>query len=227
MQPGQFAPNGEDYIVRRIQDVEKSVQQLAAADPYRPMGITPNAGGFTVTGTETVTGALVVNGTETVNGPLNVNGAMAVTGTLSLPAGIIDNAALANPVAFGQSSTVSTNFALAVTETTFAAGTIPVPAGYTKAQVTIIAVAGALNPNTTSDFLYATALINGVASRQIFGYVAANNGSVEVMTAKVSFLTGLSGGNIDVAMSLSTQTAAWASSGSNRAFVEASAIFLR
>jgi len=224
---------GEDYIVRRIQDLEKTVQQLAAANPFAPMGIAPTADGFTVTGTETVTGALVVNGpetvngTQTVNGPLNVNGAMAVTGTLSLPAGIIGNDALASPVSFGNSSTATLAFALATTDVAMASGTIAVPAGYTQAQVFMIGEVGAINPNTAGDFVRASAVINGVASRESFGYCAGSSGSVEVVTAKSTFLTGLSGGNITVAVNVHAQNNAWTADASNRAYVEAFAVFLR
>jgi len=220
-QPGAFSPKGEDWMVRKIQELERSIQQLAAANPFAAMGIKPMPDGLIVEGYETVNGPLEVNGDSVFNGDLSING------PLHLQPGSIENDALTDPVQFGQSSTIDTNFPLEFTDVEFASGSIPIPAGYTRAQVTVIAVGGAINPNASSDFLYAKAIINGVASRQIFGYVAANNGSVEVMTAKVSFLTGLSGGNITVGMMLSTQGPSWTANPSNRAFVEASAIFLR
>jgi hypothetical protein len=232
-QPGTFQPRGEDFLIRKLQELEARVARNEAANVFGLTGIKPKDGGTDLDGFVNINGPLEVNGDSTINGPLEVNGdsvfngELSINGPLNLQPGSIENDALTDPVQFGQSSTIDTNFALAFADVEFAAGSIAIPAGYTRAQVTVIAVGGAINPNPTDDFLYAKAIINGVASRQIFGYVAANNGSVEVMTAKVSFLTGLSGGSITVGMMLSTQTGSWAAQATNRAFVEASAIFLR
>lgn len=85
--PGQFAvPPGDDYLIRKIQELEQTVQQLAAANPFAAMGIKPMPDGLIVEGYETVNGPLEVNGSSqfdgdtTINGPVNVNGTMDVTG---------------------------------------------------------------------------------------------------------------------------------------------------
>jgi hypothetical protein len=205
--PGSQFPS-EDALIRRIQDLERSVQQLAAANPFGPMGIKPVAGGIDV------------------NGSMNVSGSMAVTGTLSLPAGIINNDALANPLNVGRTSGAATNFALTTTPQTFALATIPVPSGFTTALVFVVCTVGGINPNATSDFLYSSAIINGALSNEVFGYVSASGGSVAVTTAKSDILTGLSGGSVSVAVSIHTG-AAWAANSANRAYVEAQAVFLR
>lgn len=49
-QPGQFAPRGEDWIARELQSLRRDVQQLAAANPFATMGITPKTGGIDVDG---------------------------------------------------------------------------------------------------------------------------------------------------------------------------------
>lgn len=212
--PGSQFPS-EDALVRRIQDLEKTVQQLAAANQLATagIGVVPNG--------------IVVNGSETVNGPLTVNGAMAVTGTLSLPAGIIGNDALASPTKPAVASGAATNFPLTVASQTLATATYTVPDGFTTAAVTVNCTVGALNPTTTADFLYSSAIINGVSSNEVFGYVAPNNGSVAVSTAKSSILTGLTAGStFTVAVAVNAGTA-WTASTANRAFVESSATFYR
>lgn len=47
--PGSQFPS-EDALIRRIQDLERTVQQLAAANPFAPMGIHPKPGGIDVAG---------------------------------------------------------------------------------------------------------------------------------------------------------------------------------
>lgn len=49
-QPGQFAPRNEDWMVRELQALRTQVQQLAAANPFTAMGITPKTGGIDVNG---------------------------------------------------------------------------------------------------------------------------------------------------------------------------------
>ena len=51
-QPGSFANalKGEDFLIRRVQDLERTVQQLAAANPFSTMGIAPRPGGIDVNG---------------------------------------------------------------------------------------------------------------------------------------------------------------------------------
>lgn len=215
-QPGlpgsQF--KSEDWISRELKEIRQELQQIQAANPLATAGI------------QAVMDGIVVNGSETVNGPLVVNGAMSVTGTLDLPAGIINNDALANPLNVGRTSGAATNFALTTTPQTFALATIPVPSGFTTALVFVVCTVGGINPNTSSDFLYSSAIINGALSNEVFGYVSASGGSVAVTTAKSDILTGLSGGSVSVAVSIHTG-AAWTASSSNRAYVEAQAVFLR
>lgn len=50
MQPGQFQPRGEDWLVRKIQELEAEVKRQAAANPFSTMGIAPKEGGIDVAG---------------------------------------------------------------------------------------------------------------------------------------------------------------------------------
>ena len=50
MQPGQFAPRGEDWLVREVQTLRQELNQLRAANPFGAMGISPKPGGIDVNG---------------------------------------------------------------------------------------------------------------------------------------------------------------------------------
>lgn len=50
MQPGQFNPRNEDYLIRELQRLRSDLDQLAAANPFGAMGITPKTGGIDVNG---------------------------------------------------------------------------------------------------------------------------------------------------------------------------------
>lgn len=180
----------------------------------------------TVSGTLGVTGVTTLGAATTVSGSLNVTGPMTVGGTLSLPAGIIDNAALASPVTADQASVSQTNYATALTAQDFAVGSIPVPAGFSRALVMVVSTAGAINSAASSDFLYVSAGINAVSSREVFA-AAGPGASASISTAKSQLLTDLSGGTINVRTIIHTQGNAWAANASNRAYTEAIAVFLR
>lgn len=219
-QPGGFNPKGEDWIAREFAEMRRELRELKAANPFAAMGIKPMPDGLVVEGYETVNGPLEVNGESEFNGSLSING------PLHLQPGSIENDALTSPISVGRASEATTGFAVTVADQTLSTTTIPIPAGYTQALVFVVCNVGALNPTANDDFLYSKAVINGVGSREVFGYVANNNGSVAVTTAKSDLLTELSGGVITCAVTVSAG-AAWTAKSANRAYVEAQAIFLR
>lgn len=49
-QPGMPSASGEDWLVRRVQGLERTVQELASANVFGPMGIKPRRGGIDVQG---------------------------------------------------------------------------------------------------------------------------------------------------------------------------------
>jgi hypothetical protein len=231
-QPGTFQPRGEDFLIRKLQELEARVARNEAANVFGLTGIKPKDGGTDLDGFVNINGPLEVNGDSTINGPLEVNGdsvfngELSINGPLNLQPGSIENDALTSPITVGRTSAADTGFGVTGSDQTFASTTIAVPAGFTQALVFVVCNVGAINPTVTDDFLYSKAVINGAASREVFGYVANNGGSVAVTTAKSDLLTGLSGGNITFAVTVRAG-ATWAGNGSNRAYVEAQAIFLR
>lgn len=84
-QPGQAGSQfpSEDALIRRIQDLEKTVQQLAAANPFAPMGMTPNPNGVTFGGNITANGNLNVGGTANFTGNTTIGGTASVTGDIT------------------------------------------------------------------------------------------------------------------------------------------------
>lgn len=130
--PGSQFPS-EDALIRRIQDIERSIRELAAANPFAPMGMKPVLGG------------------------------VEFSGNLSVPNGSITNAALQAPVSPGSAGLTQQNFATTTAGAVYAQASIVVPAGYTQALVMNGVSAGATNSGTATDFLYVAASINGAA----------------------------------------------------------------
>lgn len=51
-QPGSFGSivEDKDWVVRKVQELERKINEQAAANPFTPMGISPKAGGIDVVG---------------------------------------------------------------------------------------------------------------------------------------------------------------------------------
>ena len=186
--PGSQFP-GEDALVRRIQELERSVQQLAAANPFTPMGMKPTP-----------------NGVEFA-------GSMKILGTLDLPAGIIGNDALANPVAAVASHVDVQNFSLntgASVEKVRA--TFTVPAGFTRALVFATATMGANNTSASTDNMYLACVVNGSSPGWQSKTAVVNGVSGNVANSATMLLTGL-GGTFYVAAVASSGNNNWPAPG--------------
>lgn len=218
---------GEDWLVRKVQELERQLNELRSANMFAPAGIKVRTNEVEFEGAVITGGSLDVNGPATVDGSMTINGPAVITGTLSLPAGIIDNDALAAPLEVAYASAAETNFGTALTDQNRAVTTIAVPAGYTRALVMCFCAAGVINSEPNPDFLYLSASINGVKSRELYSEAPGGKASPPITTAKSTTLTGLSGGNITLAAAIHSQSAAWAANPISRAYVEAQAIFLR
>ncbi|MEV4987665.1 hypothetical protein [Pseudarthrobacter sp. LMD1-1-1.1] len=208
-QPGMFNPRGEDWIAREITDLKRSMRELAAANPFGPMGIKPKAGG------------MVVEGYQTVNGP------MTITGSLDLPAGSVQNDALASPVQIDTASNGIDGEAITTTSTVRASVTLTVPTGMTQAIVMATATGMGENSTTASDYLYVSAVVEGVNGGEL--YTAAPAGLGASLAAPFNTtLTGLTDGQeITVGVATRTGTAEWAASTANQASISATVMYLR
>lgn len=220
MQPGKFNPSGEDAWVRRVQNLERKVQELAAANPFGAMGIKPMPDGLIVEGYETVNGPLEVNGDSEFNGSLSING------PLHLQPGSIENDSLTDPLVVSTSGVSQNNFSLSPSVAIYAGGTVTVPAGYTKASVLCMVVGGGMNSTASLDYVYVAASINGVAG----GETPQSTDAGKYATASangIRSLTGLNGGTITLGCQMRTNGGTWAASTSAIANMNAVIYFTR
>lgn len=173
-QPGKPSAAGEDWLVRRVQDLERTVKELAASNPFAPMGMTPNPNGVTF------------------------GGSVLINGNLSVPNGSISNAALASPVVSVSGFQDAEAFTIPKTDANVASFNFTVPAGYTKADITALGAAYAYNANTTADFVYARVYIDypggSTYGRRLIIPVTANGGSGSLAPNKQVHVEGLTGG---------------------------------
>lgn len=202
MQPGQFNPKGEDWIARKFAELEKELRELKAANPYAPMGMKPMDGG------------------------VEFPGDVRIAGTLDLPAGIIGNGALTDPLVVSTSGVSQNNFGIGTGTGTFALGSVDVPEGYTRAAVLCMVVGGAQNSTASMDYIYVSSSINGSGGGE--SPQPAGAGAYASTSANgIRTLTGLNGGTIDLGCRIRTNSAAWASNGSNFANMNAVVYFSR
>ena len=232
--PGQFAvPKGEAWLVQKIQDMERQITELRAANPFAAMGVKPMPDGLIVEGYETINGPLEVNGESTINGDQEVNGdsvfngSMAINGPLILQPGSIENDALTNPLSPQTAHADVANFALATgPNAEMVRATVTVPAGYTQALVMASASMGNRNPTGAVDDMYIDCRINGVVSgwSSQTSVMAGKEGFV--INVGTALLTGLSG-TFYIAANASSSLAAWPANGAAAINVDAIIMFLR
>jgi hypothetical protein len=209
-QPGKYAPRGEDWLVRKVQELEQKLQQVSAANPFGVMGIKPQAGG------------MVVEGYQTVNGP------MTIKGSLDLPPASISDAALANPVQFRTASNGINDYAIDTTSTVRASVTLTVPdGGFSQALVIANATAMGTNSGTAADYLYVSAVVQAVNGGELYASAPAGLGAGLAAPFHTT-LTGLTSGQIiNVGVATRAGLAAWAAAPANQASIAATAIFLK
>jgi hypothetical protein len=220
------------YLVRQQRQAERQANSSA----FNRSGTSVTAEGVTeVDGELDVTGALVVNGTETVNGTLNVTGAMVIGGTLSLPAGIINNDALTSPTV-PQSIYATTNtYVVTTTETTRAAVTVTVPAGFTAAVVNVMGRVDGRNGNSTGgwdgaggDLLHSRSVIAGVPGLDMdLSVLGSGDHAVSVMPL-ATVLTGLTpGGTFILAANVWSEYQNWPAHAKNIAEISGTVTWYR
>jgi cytoskeletal protein CcmA (bactofilin family) len=253
--PGSNLPAGEDHVMRRLADIERRMREMQAADILKPAGLQARPNGMTVFGELDVSGPLAVTGPATiggtlgvtgpttisntlgtttlgattgVTGALNVSGPMAVTGTLSLPAGIINNAALAEPVKPGTGYGSAANFAVTTTATAVASITATVPAGFSQAMVFAAGRVYAINGTATADALYTRVKIAADTQYGSPTGVGANGGYATSVAANAALVTGLTGGGtFTIAILTQSTNGTWAANAANAADISATILWLR
>lgn len=141
MQPGQFKPPGDEgWLVRKVQDMERQLNELRAANVFGLTGIKPKDGGTDLDGFVNINGPLEVNGDSEFNGELSING------PLNLQPGSIQNDALTNPIQFLAGVNDNEALNITLTDATICTYSFTVPAGFTQAFVIAYGSIGVVNP---------------------------------------------------------------------------------
>lgn len=219
-QPGQFNPPGEDWIGRKLAELEKQIRELRAANVFGLTGITPQDGGTDFDG------FVNVNGEMTVDGDSVFNGALSILGPLTLKPGSIQNDALTNPFSPGSAGLSQTNFATTTGGNVRAQQTITVPAGFTQCMVLNGVSAGSWNNTTAGDYIYVSADIDGTNGGETAQF-ASGPGFGSASAFAIRTLTGLTGGGTFTVGTRIRTGAAWAASTSAFANTNAIALFIR
>jgi len=219
----------EDQMMRLIKDLQRDVQQLRSANQLSPAGIRAVDGGIVVEGSMDVQGAETVSGTLGVSGKATFTGDMRVEGTLSLPNGIIDNAALSDPIVPGAYHADIQNISITGGPNVEKLRIdVPVPAGYTRALVSLTATMNMLNNSGATDSAYLGANINGVSPGWSANQTAANGAEVALSNTVTLLVEGLSGGTFPLTGKASSDAGTWAASGSSSVMnLNATVLFLR
>jgi hypothetical protein len=221
--------NNNQNLPDRVRQLERKLDALMKGAPLRNASITE--GGIRVGGNGYIRSTnwdgtgLEDPGTEgwALGGPEGI----AIINTLLLRKGIVGNDALTNPLQVGMASWSELNFSVATTDQQRAATSIEVPEGFTTAIVGAWVQVGATNSRASSDFLYCSALVNGVAAREMPAQAVAGAWASSA-SSKVGILSGLTAGSsIPIALQTHAQGGAWVATAANRAYVEALAVFLR
>ena len=230
-QPGQAGSQfpSEDALVRDVKDIKRDVQQLAAANPLGTAGIRAIDGGIIVEGTMEVQGSETVSGKLDVTGNADFSGSVVINGDLSVPNGSINNAALSDPI-------VPAAYHADIQNISVAAGPnveklridVPVPAGYSRALVSLTATMNMLNNSGSTDNIYLGANINGTSPGWSASATGAPGAEVSLSNTVTLLVDGLAGGTFPLTGKTGSDTQTWAASGSSSVMnLNATVLFLR
>lgn len=227
-QPGTLGnqiPAGEDWISRKLADLERQIREMRAERSLESASIgdgglrSANFDGDLATGQA---------GTEGwgLGGP---DGRYAIFNDIVLRGGIIGNDALTNPIQAEANRAHAENFGLPTTTyAVLAQFNFTVPAGFTRGLVTAVAIVNAVNSTSGSDYIYVAPSINDVNGDTIYNGISGNGGGDGTLNIQYAALTGLSGGqSIPCQVKAATAFAAWAPNSQNWATINAQVIWTR
>lgn len=192
----------EDYRrsqmnARILADLYRRADDADRGAPLRAGGV--GAGGITIKGGSLrieAGGNIEVDGDATFGGDTTVGGNMRVTGTLSLPAGIIDNAALANPLQMTEAEGDNDGFGIPTDSTVMASCQLTVPPGFSRALVVAAGTCTAYNAHETLvRVVYSRVWVGDAVGRLLSESAAPEARRVSMSPMKQDVLTGLTGGS--------------------------------
>ncbi|HEY9249287.1 MAG TPA: hypothetical protein VIO38_09160 [Rariglobus sp.] len=218
-------------LLRELGDLKRRLAAVERYGPLRAAGIGVSPDGMTVDRSLSVAGDLSVTGDAAFSGDTIIGGNAAITGTLSLPAGIIDNAALAQPVVYRSGVANEPGIAVATTQTVRAVASLVVPENFTTANVVVLGSASVVNSTTSTQYAYLTAYVGINGEEWAWGggqrvtLAAGFTGSI--LAPLIRTRTGLTGGDAITAYVKIWASAALAADSAAWAGVEASVTFSR
>jgi hypothetical protein len=213
--PGsQFNPMPNDRpgeLERRVRDLERLVQEMAAARTLENASITAAAG----LGIRTSD----FDGTSFANPGTHGNyfgGDGAILTNLLLRPGAIINDWLQSPVKAGFLFNSINTFGLSTTMTNIQTVNVTIPAGFTSLACIIIGRVYATNNTAGLDYLYGQTNVNGYNGNSYPLPVSASGGTGTNVSPFAVLLTGLTpGASVSFQMAAQTAFGPWASSASN------------
>ncbi|MGZ4518951.1 MAG: hypothetical protein ACXVXP_09705 [Mycobacteriaceae bacterium] len=212
-------------LERRVRDLERLVQEMAAARTLENATIN-SAAGLGIR-TSDFDGTSFAN-PGTVGNYWGGDG-QVISKVLFRP-NAISNDWLANPSTPQAVYDSVQNFSLSTTLTNIRTTPVTIPAGFTKAAVQLTVRAYATNPNTTGgnngaggDYLYAQANINGFNGYALPTGVSGSGGSGTNVSTFAVVLTGLTpGGTVSLQCAVQTGFLSWAANANNTVDLSAS-----
>lgn len=217
----QSRPDGMDEFARRFADLQRQINDLRSAAGVRSVVLSP---GGSIRSAD-------FDGTDFAAPGTSGNyfgGDGLVANALKLRPGSVDNDALASPVAPGAVFASRTGFALTRSLTNILTTTITVPAGFTRAAVSVVARVFAYNPTANLDYLYGQANIAGFNGYALPLAVSGNNGSGTNISPFSTVLEGLTpGGSFTVQIAAGTSLANWPANTGNTCETSGSVMWFR
>lgn len=206
-------PQGYDRLLGELRDIRTRLSDL-------PHGLL-RAAGISVTPEG-----------MTIGSALTITGDTRIEGTLSLPAGIIDNEALANPIAHRSTWDSVSNFALPNAWTDYVSVSLTVPPGFTRMQFNAIGVVEGRNDTGSTQYLL-TRIWRGVnGAEPTFGSVQTRETVPDLYwaTGFVPYMWGetVTPGDVHtLVLRAWAGGATWTADASHRARLEVTATFSR
>ena len=210
-----------DFLVREIADLKRDLRELRQS-----LGA--------ITGMTFLNGSIKTNDFNGVldppaagsNGWAVTAAGVGIFSQLALADGIIGDDALANPVATAVVNNSNGGLNGSSSAVTVVSANIPVPAGFTRAQVLLIGSCGATCNASGGSYIEMAAQIGAAVGHTNAAWIPAGVGNGG--TANFGrVVTGLSGGNITVQMRALETTPANIAAGTVGGDLSATAVFLR
>ena len=229
-QPGILSsqiPPGEDHVMRALADIRREMRELGPSMMHSFQSVVDELAAHQATlDAQQATLATTVSDLTTAQATLATTVSDLTTAQADIAANVASiNDLLTKVVRTDAIFASASNFSLSTSSATKVSLTITVPAGFTKAAVSVIGRVFAINNNTTGgpagtglDYLYADARIAGFVGNGMPLVANGSNGSAMNVAPFAKVLTGLTPGDtFTILVNAATSYLSWAAQASNKA----------